>query len=308
MKRIVLFVVVVFAAITAISTALGFAGDLYWVFDLFSNFRMQYFAAAFVAGIALFLLDRRVLSFLCAFVALANLGVIVPLYPVAPDGEQDVEEASIVKLLVLNLDVQNRQTARLLELIDKHSPDTLVFLEFNERWQAELSTVSTSYPHHLEYARQDNFGMAMFSRKAFDGKIVQNLGGPALEATFANYKIFAAHPPPPITESWAMLRDVHAQSLGLLLGEQQGAALLVGDFNATPWSTAYRALMRDSGLADCGRSSGIQPSWPTGLWPLYIPIDHCFHNSKVTYVKKTLGPKIGSDHLPIFVEFAVATE
>jgi endonuclease/exonuclease/phosphatase family metal-dependent hydrolase len=47
---------------------------------------------------------------------------------------------------------------------------------------------------------------------------------------------------------------------------------------------------------------GLQWSWPVGLWPLALPIDHCLVSEKVEVVDRWMGPDVGSDHYPLVVD------
>jgi endonuclease/exonuclease/phosphatase (EEP) superfamily protein YafD len=39
---------------------------------------------------------------------------------------------------------------------------------------------------------------------------------------------------------------------------------------------------------------------------LRIPIDHCLVSPSVAIVDRRVGPPVGSDHLPVFVDFAIS--
>ncbi|MEM8874070.1 MAG: endonuclease/exonuclease/phosphatase family protein [Planctomycetota bacterium] len=72
--------------------------------------------------------------------------------------------------------------------------------------------------------------------------------------------------------------------------------LVVGDFNAAPWSAAVKPL-RDAGLSPA--RGGLSGTWPAQLPPgLRVPIDHAFSNRRC---KVTVGPDLGGDHRPIVV-------
>ena len=80
--------------------------------------------------------------------------------------------------------------------------------------------------------------------------------------------------------------------------------LLLGDLNATPWSHPFKRLLQETGLIDGSRGMGYQPTWPAGVLPLLIPIDHCLHSQELRVVHKEVGPMVGSDHYPVIVDFA----
>ena len=85
------------------------------------------------------------------------------------------------------------------------------------------------------------------------------------------------------------------------------AALVAGDFNATPWSASYREFRRRTQLLDS--AAGYWP-WPTWFGEnlagriLAVPIDHLFHGSGWRVIERRIGADIGSDHRPLIVRLA----
>ncbi len=88
-----------------------------------------------------------------------------------------------------------------------------------------------------------------------------------------------------------------------------GPALLVGDFNATPRSAAYRRLA--AALTDAQLAPGIgarpRPTFPSPF-PM-LRIDHVFARGvRIAAALADCGPlaRIASDHLPLVVDFELA--
>lgn len=86
----------------------------------------------------------------------------------------------------------------------------------------------------------------------------------------------------------------------------EGPVILLGDFNALPRSRAYRALsmtFRDA-QSDRGRA---RPTFPS-QFPM-LRLDHIFVSSKIevlhTGTLRTPLARRASDHLPLFMDFAV---
>jgi endonuclease/exonuclease/phosphatase (EEP) superfamily protein YafD len=85
--------------------------------------------------------------------------------------------------------------------------------------------------------------------------------------------------------------------------------IVAGDFNLTPWSFALRRLDRDIGLE---RRDRALASWPvrrrlrgrTIPLPTILPIDHIYAGPGWRTVDIRLGPRLGSDHLPLIVDLA----
>src|SRR5262249_14516434 len=76
--------------------------------------------------------------------------------------------------------------------------------------------------------------------------------------------------------------------------------ILIGDCNAAGWSRYLHDLEKTAGLANDRR---LRPSWPVWLPSLVrLPLDHVWVRGRAALVRAELGPKFGSDHLPLIAE------
>ncbi len=58
-------------------------------------------------------------------------------------------------------------------------------------------------------------------------------------------------------------------------------------------------------LSDSEQGFGPQPSWSTELLIPVVPIDHFLVSKDIEVLNRVLGPNIGSDHLPVYVDLLV---
>jgi endonuclease/exonuclease/phosphatase family metal-dependent hydrolase len=72
------------------------------------------------------------------------------------------------------------------------------------------------------------------------------------------------------------------------------------------WSPYYSQLMRDSGLMNARKGFGVLPTWPSHVPFLKIPLDHCLVSADISAAHIRTAEAIGSDHLPLIVDLAVA--
>jgi len=87
----------------------------------------------------------------------------------------------------------------------------------------------------------------------------------------------------------------------------QGACVLVGDFNVTPWSSHYRDLLKVPGARDCAAGRGWQATWNSDLPAvLRIRIDHCIASGAVGIADVRVGQSVGSDHFATINDLSVA--
>jgi endonuclease/exonuclease/phosphatase (EEP) superfamily protein YafD len=294
-------------ALAGVCTLTGFAGRFGWLFDLTSHFRVQYGGG--LALLAILCLAWKKFRPAAAYgsLALANLAVVasclrsVPDHP-APGGRS-------MRVALVNVHTANERFDLVRQFILNSQPDVIVLEEVDDRWLTELAGLRASLPHQLNAPRDDNFGVALFSRWPLHESRVVCLGEadvPSIAARVAVgarlVTVLATHPLPPSSPRYAGLRDEQLVAVSEFVADRDGPAILLGDLNATPWSHAFRRLLRESGLQDSSRGRGLHATWPAQLWLLRIPIDHCLVSSGVQVVSKHLGPQVGSDHLPLVVE------
>ncbi|PVM88362.1 hypothetical protein DDF67_13375 [Caulobacter endophyticus] len=81
--------------------------------------------------------------------------------------------------------------------------------------------------------------------------------------------------------------------------------ILVGDFNATPWSALLRSIDRDLDLVRVTR--GV-PTWPArGFLGLpkstaFLPLDQIYLGKRWRLIRLVRGPRLGSDHYPLLID------
>ncbi|KAA3608082.1 MAG: hypothetical protein DWQ01_13480 [Planctomycetota bacterium] len=81
---------------------------------------------------------------------------------------------------------------------------------------------------------------------------------------------------------------------------EEKSALLLGDFNTTPWTAVFRSLKGEAELRDGRRGRGIQGSWRPKGWHLpWLPIDHALVRGAAEIRSLEAGPAFQSDHRPL---------
>lgn len=291
---------------------LGFAGELHWLLELFSHFRVQYAAGLGIVGLLLLARRRRVAGVLALVFAGVNAWLVVPLYR-APTNEANGHGPPL-RVLTLNVNARRGSPQRVLELINHEAPDLFTLQEVTPSWVAALQPLERRYPNHELAPRQDNFGIALYSRWPIEDVATLQLGGaglPSLAATIVRnqerWRVVATHPPPPISARLAARRD---QAMAALADSIDPAmpTLVLGDLNATVWSPQLANLLATSGLMSSAAGFGLQPTWPNGLPLLYIAIDHVLHSPDIITMTHRRGFDVGSDHLAVIADVAQQAE
>lgn len=291
-----------------IATLLGFLGRLYWVLDLFSHFRVQYMQLGLILiGIALW---RRQNKRAVALILLAclNYAFVLPLY----FGKPSPSTENPIRAMLMNINASNGNTDLVLNAIYEADPDILLLEEVTPKWAHELVVLNTNYPHRIVEPQAGCFGIMLLSKYPLaHGKVVEisPTGIPSIitdvyfpQGTIA---VIGTHPLPPTSGEYSRQRNTQLAALPGVVKEQQHPVLLIGDLNTSPWSPYFVQLLRDSGLKNSMKGFGFQPSWPSNLQPLRIPLDHILHAQEITIYNRIVGQSMGSDHLPVIVDFLI---
>lgn len=305
--RAVFWTLTALAVPACVLTTLAYFTSEPAVFAQLSPFRVQY--TALLAAHVLFCLALRrprwagVFMVFCAFNLFAVLRpAITSQIVTAP--EPITAASAPLKIVLANVLTSNPDPARLRALIATERPDLVALLEVNERWEKQLSAaLLAEYPHTLLQAREDNFGLAVFSRLPLTDTAAPIFADPELpsfEFTATGIRILVTHPVPPGDRATAALRDTHLDRLAAWTPSASTPALILGDLNATPWCPPLRRLLAAARLRPAtGEPGFVSATWPVAVPFLRIPLDHALLGPSVACTAFRVGPDIGSDHFPL---------
>jgi len=80
--------------------------------------------------------------------------------------------------------------------------------------------------------------------------------------------------------------------------------VIMGDFNATPWSRPFRRVVARSGL--CDSRSGLASRLASAAAAIVrIPIDHVLVSCSIGVRDRHIERDVRSDHLPVVIDLAV---
>lgn len=299
------------AYILLISTFIGFLGDFYWFFDLFSQFRIQYCIISFLFMLVLLVIRRYDQRYILMhfIVFMVNVVFFVPFFIGKPNPE--VSGQGPYRALLLNLKSSNLQKDLVRKYILNESADFVTLLEVNQSWYSHLKSVDSVYPHMKFVTREDNFGVAVLSKFPIVYEDVRYLGeadvptihiGADVEGKIL--QLVATHPVPPSSEVQAKHRDTQLRLLADI-AKPNHAAILMGDLNVVSWNSKYKKLLSRSNLSDSMIGFGIQTTWPSFTSMLGIPIDHILVSKEIRLLDRDVGKYVGSDHLPVIIEFMI---
>ena len=313
LRQFVIRRVIGLSALLAIVTVSAWGAQWHWALDLLSHFPVQIILAAFVLLAILLGLRQWKAAILPAIVAAICTARLVPLYLPA---DQPSHSGRVVHAVSANVLRSNRDFERFIAYIRTTRPDFFLAMEVDEVWLAELTPLHEDYPYHISQPGRGAFGIAFYSRIPIeDYEIVESAvsGVPMILATLVfedrRLRVVGVHPLPPVKSGTAALRNGQLEEIAALTASLPNPRLLLGDLNVTSWSPHFTNLLNRTGLRDGRTGFGIQPTWPRlpGIASLLqIPIDHTLVSDDIQVVARRVGPDIGSDHLPVEIEFRIA--
>lgn len=313
--------------VISIATFVGFMGNWWWFFELLDHPRPQY-CLILVFAIIIGGISQQPKSFLFCIPLFLNMAIMLPLF-VPPNRDFFAENnqtniGSNLQLIHINLDIHNPDFNRTVEYLNSQPAD-IVFLQ--EVTSESLDFFETNLPEYqvvISQPKKYTHGVAMLVPKISSPsvKIVKmeiiHLPSystrPLILATITwsdrQVEILSLHVTRPRTSRFQQLEFSAAAIWSQkILEKDDQEVIIIGDFNSTPWSGRFRQFMNESKLNNSQWGRGLQPTW-NAQWPglLRIPIDHCLHSQLITTLNRQPGTNIGSDHLPLFVEFGLKSQ
>lgn len=302
-----------FAAVALLlATAVSLAGGYWWFFELFVHFRPHYVLTSALLVLACLAARQWAglgIGVLCLLVngaiALAFFGQ--PASAVAAPGD-------VVRIASANIGGSAfDNSADIIEFVEVEKPDVLLLIELTPATLAALEeSLGKAYPHAFTMPRTDYFGIGLFSRYPLEDRELLDLGYrdvPALSTRMTvgqeAIRLVGVHLEWPMTAAASRGRNTQLRNLPSQLGDMDEPTVLLGDFNLTRWAARFTTLLEATGLEDTAVGFGWQPTWPTWLPGLGITIDHCLASPSLRISDRRVGPHLGSDHLPLIVEFAL---
>jgi endonuclease/exonuclease/phosphatase (EEP) superfamily protein YafD len=313
---------------TEIATLLGFAGRLWWGFSFLDHPRPQYSLVLFVA-LLVGLTSRQSWQWhlLWLLPLTLNLWLLSPLFifPSPASALSSLTSSTPAppsfRILHATLDHDNPDLNPAIQFLNQQRVDVLSLLEVTPESLVQLQAGLNHYRLVAAEPRNNSHGSAWFistqSSQPIQMRSHQVIHLPAdsdrplltttLSIAGQEIVFLCFHTIRPRSAGTVAYQRVEFEALNQwshkLLQTGQGHGIVVGDFNSTPWSESVRQVLRESGLLNSQQGFGLQPTWHSVLPTfLRIPIDYCLHTPSLITKQRTIGPNIGSDHLPIVVE------
>ncbi|MFO0990899.1 MAG: endonuclease/exonuclease/phosphatase family protein [Hyphomicrobiales bacterium] len=286
-----------------VGLAAGRLGVLWIDFDVFAQFTLQFGIIA-LAGLIGFVLRRgRTLTTL-VLIILGYIGVglwpHIISYNVVSEPSGLTEQGRVLKILSFNASLQNLDGEAVAKEVERHSPDIVVLIESGSEKRQVFERLRTSFPYQvncLEIAFCDMAVLAKFPIAESEGHVLWR-GPPVIRAIFGpelkGLSVFGVHSTRFPHQRSQLIQMVE---LAKYVDRSSGDHIVMGDFNATPYSRQLQTFQRNSGL----NRLTFLPTWSSKLLQLpQIDIDHIFVSEMLEPLGRAyIGGPAGSDHYPV---------
>jgi endonuclease/exonuclease/phosphatase (EEP) superfamily protein YafD len=224
---------------------------------------------------------------------------------------RDVPEqqaAPLLRLVSTNLLYKNLGFDRTLQGLAALQADVLVLCEVTTEARGHFRRIETHYPHALDTCAPEGlYGILILSRFPLtlrSSGVGEDASPRHLAADLSigadRISLVAIHPTNPLRFSQAHRIPAEFDAVAQLCRAALGDLIVTGDCNAAGWSSYLRELERAASLTNDRK---LRPSWPIWLPPLLrLPLDHVWVRGRVALLRAGLGPRLGSDHLPLVAD------
>lgn len=288
----------------------GRLGQLWPAFDVFAQFSVQFFFLTIGFLLATFLPKRK------AFIGLVFTAVMCVGYGLWPQfisnelskGPWELNPGEkAVRVAHFNLFVYNSDLKALEAEIARLDADVITLIEFTADKLPLLASLRAQYPYQFDCHAVSACHLAILSKHPMQDVDAKSLwdGPPLIKARLAGpmggLLVMGVHTTR-FPHSRAQLRQ--AQALNKFLESEAGRMVIMGDFNATPYSRVTQTIETGLGLVRLTKL----PTWPSFVEMPQLAIDHVFASSDIRVLaEQQIGNASGSDHYPIVMTLGIHT-
>jgi endonuclease/exonuclease/phosphatase (EEP) superfamily protein YafD len=306
-------------AALALGTILAEFGERWWIADLFAHFRYHYALGALLLAGAALALGRRVAGLAAACLVGAQIWAVAAP-PRTPPAERTAAGVPL-RVMSVNVLVSNPRHDDVIQAIEREQPDIVALQEVSRAWHPVVERLARQLPHvaPADWRLQPSDNILLSRHPITDSRMVIPRGQMRwfahVEATVAangrRVRVLAVHPPLPAGPLLTSIRQTHLDYYARTAAASELPLLIVGDFNITPYSPRFRALLREGGLSYVHLGWAWPRSWPSanyGRLQRYVrgfPIDHVLTSRHFAAADARAVADVGSDHYPIVADLVL---
>ncbi len=314
-----LLVLYVSVAALALSTVLAEFGENWWIADLFAHFRYHYALGALLLVGAALALGRRVTGLAAACLVGAQIWAIAA--PPRTPAVERTETGTPLRVMSVNVLVVNARHDDVAAAVERAAPDIVSLQEISPAWHPVVARLAKSLPHvaPADWRTRPSDNILLSRHPIRESRMVIP-PGPArwfahVEATVEiggqPVHVLAVHPPLPYGPLLTDIRQAHLDYYARIAARSDLPLLIAGDFNITPYSPRFRALLREGGLRYVHLGWAWPRSWPSAHYGALtrhlrgFQIDHVLTSRHFAVAGARAAEDVGSDHYPIVADLVL---
>lgn len=223
-----------------------------------------------------------------------------------------------LSLLLANVKMDNRNAARLRQIIAAADPDIALVVEADAWWASELDGLAKSHPFTVGQPQDNTYGMMLYSKLELLHPEVRFLiedDVPSMRARVRlpagnEVEIHCLHPRPPVPQESprSTERDAELMVVGKETKGKELPIVVMGDLNDVAWARTNYLFQRISGLLDPRIGRGLYNSFHADYFFLRFPLDHFFHSNHFRLIELKRLAYFGSDHFPMYIRLSYEPE
>jgi endonuclease/exonuclease/phosphatase (EEP) superfamily protein YafD len=306
-KRLKL-VILVIGLVNVVMTLGSLLKDLYWAFDVMTHFNVQYvigLTLALIVGLVVRLNWRWLALFVVALIP--NIFILWPYF--TPQPVHAAPEREPLTLVAINVSTRSDHYDQVTDYIREVDADITVLLEVRQDLLDHIDEALTdTHPHVYGVPSRFTLGSAFVSKHPFTIADTVQLDSDwrrflkvAIEWEGRPVTFFSVHPFPPTAPRMAQSRNDEYRLFEVAVAAVDTPLVMMGDFNAAPWSSPIDRLTQVTGLRPAMLGFG---AWPTWAWlgVIQAPLDYMLVSPQWEVVDYEIGRSVGSDHRPVLAE------
>jgi len=292
------------SCVSASCTLLGMVYDSFAIFTHFICYFLAYSAATAALTFSKFF-SKRVWDpskwRKCAvFVVLIQ--ALVPLSLLIPNSTVEINNTEKFSVTWMNLHFEAAAVTELAQIIDKQPSDIVVVAEAQA---SQLTKAFSDYPFSGEVASSSLYVFSKFPLSkvtAVSNDNDRDFLVVEVRVKRRKFTLIAAH----------VIWPIYSEHAKTLANAEQWAtrsenAIVMGDFNSTPWAAPFRRMLRDGNLKHSRQGYGWLNSWHVDRNKHFgLPIDHITYRGQINNTNFELIETKHSDHNAIRGEYVLA--
>lgn len=242
------------------------------------------------------------------------------MYPYTPFSRKQVQQSidtsndSSFSLLFANVLMDNRNAAKLKEIISEADPDIILTVETDDWWKEQFKGFEQTHPHTVQQPQDNTYGMLLYSRLELLNARVKFLVQDDVPSIHTRVRLPSGeevelrclHPRPPFPteDERSTERDAELLIVGKETKKLNAPVVVLGDLNDVAWSRTNYLFQDISGLLDPRIGRGFYHTFHAKYPFIRFPLDHFFHSNHFRLVDFRRLAYFGSDHFPVYIKLS----